>query len=149
MKNMKFKRPTAEEAAEGHGYTPAEQELIDATRLSLRVCELALHDCNRAWRALIGLNLQNNVMRSHQLVVRAKWNRLVARKNLRTAQNNYWEAVHPRRLRFYRMGKIMGGYIKERLEGPSFAEKILAPVALSSGNRHERRAAEAKARKKG
>lgn len=128
MRGMKFKRPTAEEVVAGHGYTPEELELIDSTRDALGACERILHNCNREWKALFGLNIQNNVMRSHQLVERAKWNRRVARKNLRAAQIAYWLAVHPERLRFYRLGRLLSGFITERLNQPSFAERILLPA---------------------
>lgn len=130
--NRKFERPTAEEMAAGQGYTPEELAAIEEAKHVLWKTELNLKDANALWMKLLA---QVDVvalppLRVASMVAQTRHIRFEARRNRREAYLNYFDACVPRRLRLYRDGKLMGGFIKDRLAEPSFMERILPPVPV-------------------
>jgi hypothetical protein len=151
VKDEKFKRPTDEEIKEGHGYTPEDYEAMNRAREALQAAELKLRDLKEAWRSIAFGDRRLDtgyLLAAERAVSLARYQLRTQRKLVRKLQYAYWTACVPMRLRMRRAAKLMGSYIRERLNQESFAEKILPPVVLPPGNRHERRVAASKARKK-
>lgn len=127
--NEKLRRPRPEDEFE---YTEEELAEIGRTKKLLQSAERNLRVANQAWLALVR---QTSAFLLPPLqvvskIAQVRHNRYEHRKMRREAYINYLLAVVPERLRNKRAGKLISGYVKERLSQPSFAERIL-PVEKS------------------
>lgn len=127
--NKKIHRPTPEDKFE---YTETELAEIATTKALLQSAEKNLRVANQAWVTLLQQTsaIMASPLKVASRVAQVRHNRYEHRKMRREAYLNYLSAVVPERLRMERAAKVISGYIKERLEQPSFMERILPPVEV-------------------
>ena len=119
--------------AESHGYTYTAEELerIRATRLNLQTLEKSRAAARLALRATLRDTTAPTAEEGYRWVRRAMWTAAGARRAVREAADAYRHAVNSPVGR-HLMVKLMGGFIRERLEQKSFAEQILPMESVGS-----------------
>ncbi len=119
--NKKLDRPLPGE----YEYSVEELNKIETTKLRLQRCEEVVRSTNRVWCEMVASNEVVPMWKGHSVIMRARYMRRQIRRTLREARAAYFDAVVPFELRMKRVSTLLGGYIRERLDEPSFLEQIL------------------------
>lgn len=129
--NRKMERPKEDD---DFVYTSEELEEIEAAKRELWHCEEQLRVANTEWKAVLGTRLSagTSVIEAASVVSKARFKRHVARRFLRDAYLRYRRAVMPDRLVIMRLGRVIGGYLRERLQQASYVERLF-PVIKEKG----------------
>lgn len=124
LENRKLRYAPATE----YTYSEAEwKEIRDAVK-HLQECESLLSETNELWYKIINAPaVQVTFVSAHNKITHARHQRSVARRLLREARRRYVRAVtHGPAMK--KVTEAIGGYIRSRLDEPSFAELIMPVV---------------------
>lgn len=113
-------------------YTDEQWEAIPAARLALREAEQLRCWHSREWKRVLNLppattRDELTPYQAYRIVQKVRYDRLLAYRSVRAAQKAYLDAVlRPPALKEF--GRLAAGYLKERLNAPSFADRLFPVV---------------------